>query len=341
MPVNPALQETLVKRLALRIVALCALAALAAAPAHAQKIKVGYWTSGVSLGFGSTLESMKFLEKQGLEVEYVKFADVNAPTRAIVSGAIDVAFGASAAGALNIAADGVPIKIFLATQIAEVRFAVLEGSPIKSLADFKGKKIGMSPPGSATHAIATALLEGNYGLKPSDYAVVPGNEPRLAQFLAQKEVDASALRGMTVAQIGDEVKLRVLGNYVDEWKKLTKGSAAPVIGMGIVHSDYLAKNPDAVVKFIVGMKEATDWGAKNQARVAEILTKAANMKPDDAKAYAGLWSATYVTSMEPADVAMMKRMAEIFRSAGSIKGNVPDSAFATDPYAKAKARFAK
>jgi NitT/TauT family transport system substrate-binding protein len=128
---------------------------------------------------------------------------------------------------------------------------------------------------------------------------------------------------------------------VDEWKKLTKGNAAPVIGMGVVRSEYLEKNPDAVVKFVVGMKEATDWGARNGARVAEILQKTANMKPDDAKAYASLWSVTYVTSMEPADVAMMKKMAEIFRNAGSIKGNVPDSAFATEPYAKAKSRFAK
>lgn len=329
------------KRLALCWFAIASALLLATTPAQAQKIRVGYWTSGVSLGFGSTLEGMKFLEKQGLDVEFVKFADVNAPTRALVSGAIDVAFGASAAGALNIAADGVPIKIFLATQIAEVRFAVLETSPIKSLADFKGRKIGMSPPGSATHAIAVALLEGNYGLKPADYSVVPGNEPRLAQFLAQGEVAASALRGTTVAQVGEDVKLRVLGNYVDEWKKLTKGSAAPVIGMGVVHADYLAKNPEAVVKFVIGMKEATDWGAKNPAGVAEILQKAANMKPASAKAYASVWSATYVTSMEPADVAMMKSMAEIFRNAGSIKGNVPDSAFATEPYAKAKPRFGK
>lgn len=323
------------------VLALILGALVASQPVLAQKIKLGYWTSGVSLGFGSTLESMKFLEKQGLDVEFIKFADVNAPTRAIVAGAIDVAFGASAAGALNIAADGVPIKIILATQIAEVQFAVLESSPIKSFADFRGKKIGMSTPGSATHAIAVALLEGNYGLKPADYSVVPGNEARLAQFLAQGEVQASALRGQTVAQISNEVKLRILGNYVDEWKKLTRSTAAPVIGVGIVHSDYLARNPDAVVKFIIGMKDATDWGAKNNERVAEILQKAANMKLDDAKAYASLWSATYVTSMEPADVAMMKKMAEIFRAAGSIKGNVPDSAFATEPYAKAKLRFAK
>ena len=330
------------KRLSLHLAIVATALLLGTAPAlHAQKIRVGYWTSGVSVGFGSVLEQMKFLEKQGLDVEFVKFADVNAPTRAIVAGAIDVAFGASAAGALTIAADGVPIRIILATQIAEVQFAVLESSPIKSLAEFKGKKVGMSPPGSATHALAMSLLDGNYGIKASDITVVPGNEPRLAQFLAQGEVQAAALRGTTVAQISDDVKLRILGNYVDEWKKLTKSSAAPVIGMGIVHSDYLAKNPDAVVKFVLGMKEATDWGGRNTARVAEILQKAANLKADDAAAYAKQWNAIYITSMEPADVAMMKKMADIFKGAGSLKKDVPDAAFVTDPYVKAKPRFGK
>lgn len=308
--------------------------------AHAQKIKVGYWTSGVSLGFGSTIEQMKFLEKQGLDVEWVKFADVNGPTIGLVSGAIDVAFGASAAGALSTAADGVPIKIILATQIAAVQFVVLESSPIKSLADFKGKKIGMSPPGSATHSLARALLEGNYGFKAADYTAVPGNEPRLAQFLVQGEVQAAALRGTTVAQLS-EVKLRTLGNYVDEWRKLTKSSSTPVIGVGAMHSDYLAKNPEAAVKFVVGMKEATDWGGRNTPRVAEILQKAANMKADDAQAYAKQWNAIYTTSLEPADIAMLKKMAEIFRQAGTIKSNVPDSAFVAEPYMKAKPRFAK
>src|SRR5262245_55191365 len=113
---------TVRRRLHLLLALVSALMLAALPPAHAQKIKVGYWTSGVSVGFGSVLEQMKFVEKQGLDVEYVKFADVNAPTRAIATGAIDVAFGLSAAGAMSIAADGVPIKIFLATQLAEVQF---------------------------------------------------------------------------------------------------------------------------------------------------------------------------------------------------------------------------
>src|SRR5882724_13195443 len=74
----------------------------------AQKMKVGYWTSGFSLGFGSVMEQMKFAESQGLNVEWVRFAEVNGPTRAIVSNAIDIAFAAPSTNSIGIAADGVP-----------------------------------------------------------------------------------------------------------------------------------------------------------------------------------------------------------------------------------------
>ena len=318
-----------------RVALAAAAMALAMSPAAAQKIKIGYWTSGVSLGFGSVLEQGRFLEKEGLDVEYVKFSDVNAPTRAIVSNAIDIAIGASAAGAFNIAADGLPIKIILGTQLAEAQFTVLADSPIKSIADFKGKKIGMSPPGSATHAIAAALLENNYGLKPSDYTVVPGTEPRLAQFLIQKEIDAGAIRSTTVAQM-NEVKLRGLGNFLDEWKKMTKSNASPFIGIAIVHNDYLAKNPDAVVRFIVGMRKALDFGSKNKKQVADILQKAANLPADDALAYANLWDNIYRVTFEPQDIATMKRMNDIFKAGGTAKTDVPDSAFYAEPYIKSK-----
>ncbi len=308
---------------------------LIADTALAQKLRVGYWTSGVSLGFGSVLEEGKFLEKEGLDVEFIKFGDVNAPTKAIAANAIDIAIGASAAGALNIAADGLPIKIILGTQLAEAQFVVLADSPVKSFADFRGRKIGMSPPGSATHAIAAALLEYNYGLKPADYTVIPGTEPRLAQFLIQKEIEVAAIRSTTVAQM-NEVKLRSLGNFLDEWKKLTKSNAVPYIGIGIVHNDYLAKNPDGVVKFVVGMRRALEFGSKHKTQVAEILQKAANMPAADAKAYASLWDNIYRVTFEPQDIATLKKMNDIFKAGGTAKKDVPDSVFYAEPYNKSK-----
>lgn len=309
--------------------------AMASAPAAAQKMKVGYWTSGFSLGFGAVMEQMKFAEKEGLDVEWVKFAEVNGPTRAIVSQGIDIAFAAPSTASMQIAGDGVPVKIVLATQILEGQFVVLPGSPIKSAADMKGRKIGMSPPGSATHAIATAILERNYGLKPADYSVVPGNEGRLAQFLSQKDIDVAAIRSVTIAGM-DEIKPRRLTGIVEEWKKLTQSNAAPILAVTIVHDNYLGKNPQAMAKFIAAVRKGLEYGAKNRDRVAEILQKSANMNAADARAYASQWEGAYMASFEPHDVASLKRLQDIAKSAGAIKKEAPDSAFVTGPYQQSK-----
>jgi NitT/TauT family transport system substrate-binding protein len=317
------------------LVAVFAIGALMPGELFAQKIKVGYWTSGFSLGFGAVLEQMKFAEKEGLDVEWVKFAEVNGPTRAIVSNAIDLAFAAPSTNSMGIAADGVPVKIVLATQIAEAQVVVRDDSPIKKIADLKGKKIGMSPPGSATHAIASAIFDQNYGLKLKDYSVAPGNEARLAQFLTQKEIDAAVIRSVTIAQM-EEIKLRRLANIVDEWKKLTKSNAVPILAVTIVYNDYLAKNSDAVSKFIVALHKTVEYGSKNKPRVAEILQKVANMNSKDATAYASQWDGAYMASFEPQDIASLKRMHEIIKAQGAVKKDPPESAFDPGPYNRAK-----
>lgn len=319
----------------LRHVTLIACALCLSDGAFAQKMKVGYWTSGFSLGFGAVMEQMKFAEKEGVDVEWVKFSEVNGPTRALPSHAIDLAFGAPSATSMAIASDGIPVKIVLATQIAESQFVVLADSPIKSMTDLKGKKIGMTAPPSAMHAIVSAVLENNFGLKATDYTVVPGNESRLAQFLSQKDADAAAIRSVTIAQM-DEVKLRALGSVVDEWKKMTKSNSPPTLAVTIVHDDYVTKNPDAVAKFIAATRKAVEWGSKNKPQVADILRKAANMNAVDARAYADQWDNAYFASFEPQEIAALKRMNQIFMAAGSAKKDVPDSAFLTAPYIKSK-----
>ena len=303
--------------------------------AFAQKMKVGYWTSGFSLGFGAVMEQMKFPEKEGLQVEWVKFAEVNGPTRAIVSNAIDVAFAAPSTNSMGIAADGVPVKIVLATQIAEAQIVVPEDSSIKTVAELKGKKIGMSPAGSATHAITTSILDHNFGIKPNEYSIAPGNEAQLAQFVIQKEIDAGVLRSVTIAQMED-VKLRRLASVVDEWKKLTQGNAPPILAVTIVYGNYLAKNSDAVAKFIAATRNALQYGSKNKPKVAEILQKAANMSAADARAYANQWDGAYIASFETQDIASLKRMYEIVKVVGGATKDPPESAFDTGPYNRSK-----
>lgn len=322
-------------KLAKLTVLVAALSALSLAPAEAAKIRVGYWNSGVSLGFGAYLESGKFMEKQGLEVEYVKFPDVNAPTKALAAGSIDLAFGASAGTALSVASDGLPLSIVLVTQVADLDFVVLQDSPINSLAELKGKKVGTSPAGSATAAITSAILVNNYGMSPSDFQAVPGNDPRLAQFLVQKDIDAAALRTVTLALLPD-VKLKRIGTFREEWKKLTKKDAPPVLGVALMSNDWLKTNAAEAGKVVAAIRNAFDAGKVDKPGVAKALMTAGSIPEPEAKAYASLWDGIYTVSMEPSDIASLKAEFDIFKSVGAVKGTLPNAALVTGPYEQSK-----
>ncbi|MFG1203643.1 ABC transporter substrate-binding protein [Xanthobacter aminoxidans] len=322
------------KRLALLAAAVAI--GLSSLPAEAAKVRIGYWSSGVSLGFGSFLEAGKFMEKQGLEAEFVKFPDVNAPTKAMAAGAIDFAIGASAGSAFSVAADGLPVTIVLATQVADLDFVVMADSPITKMEELKGKKIGMSPSGSATAAISAAILIKNYGMTAGDFEAVPGADPRLAQFLVQKNIDAAALRTVTIALLPD-VKLRKLASFRTEWAKVTGKAAPPVLGVGLMRNAWMKENPDGAAKVIAGMRSAYEAGKADKTAVAKALMAAGNIPEVDAKAYAALWDGIYTVSMEPADIASMKAEFEVFKSVGAVKGDLPDAALDPAPYQASKA----
>ncbi|MBV7483898.1 ABC transporter substrate-binding protein [Bordetella sp. BOR01] len=322
----------------LRVAASAAtLALLFTAPtAHAaDKVRIGYWSSGVSLGYGSVLEATDFLKQRDLDVEFVRFPDVNAPLRALASNSIDLAFGAPAAGVFSSVTEGVPIKVFAATQPADVQFVVPEGSPITSIDQFRGKKVGMSPAGSSVAVIAGAVLAGNHGIESGDFSLVGGNESRLVQFLAQKQVDAAALRSVTVAQL-DELKVHSLGSFAQEWQRLTNSDSVPYIGIGAVHSEFVAKHPQVVARVIAGLRDAVDWGGAHPEEVAAILQKSANLPAADAQAYAGQWKNMYRVAFEPADIATLKRQHEVFAASGLIKGKLDPALFVTGPYEQSK-----
>lgn len=321
--------------IALSYAAITPATASAAEPAYT--VKIGYWTSGVSLGYGSVLETKDFLAKRGVRAEFVHFPDVNAPLRALASGSIDLAFGAPVAGVFGTAASGVPIRIFAATQPADVQFVVPKDSPIQSIRELKGKKVGMSPAGSSVAVIAGAVLAGNYQIRSGDFALVGGNESRLAQFLVQKQVDAAALRSVTVEQLGDELPVRKLGTFATEWKTLTQSDAVPYIGVGAARADLVDNHPEVVARVIAALRDTLAWGNANRDEVVQILQRKANLPADDAKVYVSHWNDMNRVTFEPADIATLRRQHAVFVESGLVKGELKDDLFALKPYAQAKA----
>ncbi|WP_416414491.1 ABC transporter substrate-binding protein [Pantoea sp. App145] len=294
--------------------------------AAAEKVRIGYWSSGVSLGYGTVLEEKDFLAKHGIQAEFIHFPDVNAPIKALASGSIDLAFGAPLAGVFSSAAEGVPIKIFAATQPADVQFVVPQGSPITSLDQLKDKKVGTSPAGSSVAVIATTLLQENHHIKPADFQLIGGNESRLAQFLVQKQVDAAALRSLTIEQL-DELKVISLGSFADEWKRLTHSDAVPYIGVGAVRSELIDQHPEVVAKVIGALRDTLAWGASHPQDVSKLLQQKANLPARDANIYASRWNSMNQLTFEPTDIATLKRQHDVFVASGTVQGNVPDSLY--------------
>jgi len=117
---------------------------------------------------------MKFFEEVGLRIEPSYFRGGGEVIRAITTRSADISHNAATAATLIAISRGERLKIVSGnTTSPSIVWVVPADSPIKSIKDLKGKKVGFSTPGSVTHIIIQAILkklasiceEGQKGLK--------------------------------------------------------------------------------------------------------------------------------------------------------------------------------
>ncbi|MCZ6455437.1 MAG: ABC transporter substrate-binding protein, partial [Alphaproteobacteria bacterium] len=125
--------------------------------------------------------------KRGLEVEFIAPADPNDPPKLVAAGRADVAVSYQPQLHLQVEA-GLPltrIGTLIATPLNSV--VVLADSPIRSIADLKGRKIGFSV-GGFEDALLGAML-AKHGLSLADVELVNVNFS-LSPSLMSGQVDA-------------------------------------------------------------------------------------------------------------------------------------------------------
>lgn len=118
-------------------------------------------------------EQLKYFEAEGLDVEIVDFAGGARALQAVVGGSADVVSGAFE-HTLNMQAKGQPMRAFvLQGRAPQIVLAVSTKTMpnYKSLADLKGKKIGVTAPGSSTNIMANFVL-GSAGIKPNEVSYI-------------------------------------------------------------------------------------------------------------------------------------------------------------------------
>ena len=144
-----------------------------------------------------------YFREAGLEVELIEPADPNDPPKLVAAGRAEVAV--TYQPQLHIqAAAGLPL-VRIATLVATPlnTLLVLDSSPIKSIADLKGRKVGFSV-GGFEDALLKAMLE-RVGLKLEDITLINVNFS-LSPALLSGQVDAviGAYRNFELNQLAIE-----------------------------------------------------------------------------------------------------------------------------------------
>ena len=206
--------------------------------------------------------------KRGLEVELIAPADANLPPKLVAAGRADLAISYQPQLHLQVA-QGLPltrIGTLVATPLNSL--VVLEDSPIRSIADLKGTKVGFSV-GGFEDALLGAML-ARHGLSIDDVELVNVNFS-LSPSLMSGQVDAviGAFRNFELNQMDIEGRPG-RAFYLEEEgvpaydelivvarnDRLSDPSFAAFLDAIEVGTQYMVNHPDAAWElFIKGRKE--------------------------------------------------------------------------------------
>jgi NitT/TauT family transport system substrate-binding protein len=156
-------------------------AALVAAPAFLraqtpEKRKLTIAVGGKNLLYYLPLtiaESLGYFKAEGLEITIVDFAGGSKALQAVVGGSADVVSGAFE-HTLIMQPKGIKLRAFaLQGRAPQVVLGINPKTmpAYKSVADLKGKKIGVTAPGSSTNVLANFVL-AKAGIKPADVSII-------------------------------------------------------------------------------------------------------------------------------------------------------------------------
>jgi NitT/TauT family transport system substrate-binding protein len=163
-------------------------------------------------------DKLGYFKDEGLTVKFVRFDSAAKMIPSLGSGEVDVGSGATSAGLYNAVKRGIGIKIVAdkarnakgyGFEAIMVRKAEFDSGKIKSLKDFKGKKVAISAKGNSEAAILNHALK-TVGLGWSDVDPVYLGFPQHIAAMQNGAVDASLTVEPTVSQLlklGTAVKL--------------------------------------------------------------------------------------------------------------------------------------
>jgi NitT/TauT family transport system substrate-binding protein len=206
-------------------------------------------------------EQKGFFKDEGLDVEIVDFAGGARALQAVVGGSADVVSGAFEHN-INMQAKGQPMRAFvLQGRAPQIVLAVSTKTMpnYKTVADLKGKKIGVTAPGSSTNIMANFVMAKN-GLKPADVSFVGvGASQGAVAALRSGQIDAISNLDpvMTILARSNDIKIVSDTRDVAEADKVFGGPMPAATLYAPVA--FIDKNPNTVQALTNAIVRANKW----------------------------------------------------------------------------------
>ena len=206
-------------------------------------------------------EQLGYFKAEGLDVTIVDFAGGSRALQAVVGGSADVVSGAFE-HTINMQFKGQPMRAFVLQGLAPQ--IVLGVNPktmanFKTVADLKGKKIGVTAPGSSTNVMVNFVL-AKAGLKPSDVSIVgvgAGNGAVAAMRAGQIDAISNLDPVITLLQRSGDLKIVSDTRIVSEAEKVF-GGPMPA-GCLYCPQSFLDRNPNTAQAMANAMVRANMW----------------------------------------------------------------------------------
>lgn len=192
-------------------------------------------------------------ERHGIRLE-ILWTDGGADAQqAVISGAMDVAYGTGILGVISAWSQGAPIEIMGASMTGsnDLYWFARADSDIHTFADTDGKTVGFSRPGASTHLVAEQLV-AHYGTSAE---LVPAGGPaaNITQVMSG-QIDV----GWSVAPTGLDLEaagqIRIIATGND-----APNVAGQTVRVHAVNRGFLDRNPDVVERYLRAMQETIEW----------------------------------------------------------------------------------
>ena len=216
-------------------------------------------------------EQLGYFRDEGLQVEISDFAGGAKALQALVGGSADVVSGAYE-HTINMQAKGQIITAFvLQGRAPQIVFGVSNKTMpnYKSIADLKGKKIGVTAPGSSTNMVANFVLAKG-GLKPADVSFIGvGTAAGALSAMRSGQIDAMSNLDPVNTMLEQQREIRIIADTrtLKDTNALF-GGAMPAATLYAPES-FLKKYPNTAQALANAMVRALKWIQK--AGPSEII----------------------------------------------------------------------